>query len=127
KAAMDLLRVGLSQKGIERTQAIRQLENVLKVIEQGKGPLRDPDNYFFTVFGEPSDSGAWGWRYEGHHCSLNFTVVGGKALASTPQFFGANPAEVREGPMKGTRILAAEEDLGRALVKALSEDQKKQA
>jgi hypothetical protein len=127
KAAMDLLKVGLSQKGIERTQTIRRLENVLKVIEQGKGPLRDPDNYFFTVFGEPSDTGAWGWRYEGHHCSLNFTVVGGRALASTPQFFGANPAEVREGPMKGTRVLAAEEDLGRALIKALTTDQQKQA
>lgn len=127
KAAMELLKVGLSQKGIERTQTIRQLENVLKVMEQGKGPLRDPDNYFFTVFGEPAEKGAWGWRYEGHHCSLNFTVIDGQAVATTPQFFGANPAEVRDGPMKGTRTLAAEEDLGRALVKALDTDQRKLA
>lgn len=126
QAGMELLKLGLSQKGIERTETIRKLENVLRDIEQGKGPLRDPDNYFFTFFGEPTDK-AWGWRYEGHHCSLNFTVIDGNTIASTPQFFGANPAEVREGPMKGTRVLAAEEDLGRAVMKALSDGQKKQA
>lgn len=119
KAAQDLLRSGLSQKAIERTETIRHLENVLKAIEKGTGPVRDPDLYYFTVFGEPSDTGAWGWRYEGHHVSLNFTVKDGKVIAGTPMFYGANPAEVREGPMKGTRALAPEEDLGRALVKAL--------
>lgn len=126
-AALNLLRTGVSSDGVKRLETLRQMENVLKEIEQGKGPVRDPDRYFFTVFGEPSDKGVWGWRYEGHHVSLQWTVRDGKVIADTPQFLGANPAEVREGPMKGTRILAKEEDLGYDLVKSLSAEQKAEA
>ena len=53
--------------------------------------------------------------------------MNGKLIGSSPQFFGANPAEVRDGPMKGTRVLSAEEDLGRSLVKSLSTDQRVEA
>ena len=60
--------------------------------------------------------GTWGWRVEGHHVSLHFMVVNGTLVASSPSFFGSNPAEVREGPKKGLRILAAEEDSARSLV-----------
>lgn len=131
KAALELLRVSLGQKGNEKATTIRSLENVLLAQEMGKGPLRDPENYFFTVFGEPSESGTWGWRYEGHHCAQNWTVIKGKVQATTPQFFGSNPAEVRteapNGPPKGTRVLAGEEDLGRAVVTSLKEEQKKEA
>jgi hypothetical protein len=101
---------------------IRKLEDVLRELERSRE--RDPDLYFFTFFGEPTANGAWGWRYEGHHCSQNWTIVNGKLIGSSPQFFGANPAEVRDGPMKGTRVLSAEEDLGRSLVKSLSAAQR---
>jgi Protein of unknown function (DUF3500) len=126
-AALALLRAGLSEKGYSKAETIRRLEEVLHEIEQGSGPTRDPDLYFFTIFGEPAATGAWGWRYEGHHCSQNWTIVEGKSIGSSPQFFGANPAEVRQGPMKGTRVLKAEEDLGRALVKSLSTEQRAEA
>jgi len=124
KAALALLRAGLSEKGYTKAETIRKLEDLLRELEQGNGPARDPDLYFFTFFGEPSDSGAWGWRYEGHHCSQNWTILNGKSIGSSPQFFGANPAEVRDGPMKGTRVLRAEEDLGRSLVKSLTVEQR---
>ena len=127
KAALALLRAGLSEQGYTKAETIRKLEEVLRELEQGKGPTRDPDLYFFTFFGEPAENGAWGWRYEGHHCSQNWTIVNGKSFGSSPQFFGANPAEVREGPMKGTRVLAAEEDLGRSLVKSLTAEQRAEA
>jgi hypothetical protein len=131
KAALALLRTGESEKGYNKAAAIRELELILRQVEMGKGPVRDPEMYFFSVFGEPSEGGSWGWRYEGHHCSLNWTLVKGKAIAGSPQFFGSNPAEVRvevpNAPPKGTRVLAAEEDLGRALVKSLSDEQKKEA
>ena len=127
QAALALLKTGVSSNGVKRLETLRQMENVLKEIEQGKGPLRDPDRYFFTVFGEPSDKGVWGWRYEGHHVSLQWTVRDGKVIADTPQFLGANPAEVREGAMKGTRILAKEEDLGFDLIKSLNAEQQKEA
>lgn len=127
KAAFALLHSGLSEKGYSKAETIRKLEDVLREIEQGKGPTRDPDLYFFTFFGEPSPNGSWGWRYEGHHCSQNWTMVNGRSIGSSPEFFGSNPAEVREGPMKGTRVLAAEEDLGRSLVKSLTPTQRAEA
>jgi hypothetical protein len=126
QAALALLRAGLSEKGYTKAEMIRKLEEVLRELE-GRGSGRDPDLYFFTFFGEPAADSAWGWRYEGHHCSQNWTIVNGKSIGSSPQFFGANPAEVREGPMKGTRVLSAEEDLGRSLVKSLSTAQRAEA
>src|SRR5439155_21510657 len=78
-------------------------------------------------FGTPSAKDAWGWRVEGHHISLHFTVVNGSLVAGAPSFFGSNPAEVREGPKKGTRILGAEEDSARALLDSLDASQRKQA
>jgi hypothetical protein len=124
--ATNLLKSSLSVKGYQKVETIRLLENVLRVLEAGKGPVRDQEMYYFTVFGEPSDSSTWGWRCEGHHVSLNWTIIKGKPIATSPQFLGSNPGEVRDGPMKGTRVLAMEEDLGRSLVKALTADQRKE-
>ena len=125
RAALTLLRSGLSARGFTKVDTIVHLEEVLFAISGSA--VRDPGLYYLTVFGEPSERGAWGWRYEGHHVSLNWTVVDGRLVGSTPQFLGANPAEVRDGPQKGTRALAAEEDLGRALVKSFEAGQGAQA
>ena len=121
-AAMDLLRTGLSEKGYKKAEVIRALEDILRQMESGR-IVRDRELYYFTIYGEPRDKGTWGWRYEGHHLSHNWTVVNGKAVAGSPQFFGANPAEVRDGAMKGTRPLAAEEDLAFALLNSLDASQ----
>jgi Protein of unknown function (DUF3500) len=124
--AHALLAAGLSQRGYIKAVSIMSLDEILRLLENGTGPVRDPDRYFFSVFGEPSETGIWGYRVEGHHVSQNFTIVNGKVLAA-PTFFGANPAEVREGPRKGLRVLAREEDLGRAFVQSLTPEQKKTA
>ena len=102
------------------------LEDVLRVLEKDSGERRNPEKYFFSIFGEPAEKGTWGYRVEGHHVSLHFTVVDGKVVGS-PTFLGANPAEVREGPRKGLRVLSAEEDLGRAILESLDAAQKKVA
>ena len=86
-----------------------------------------PCGYFFSVFGTPSTKSPWGWRVEGHHVSLHFTVVNGTLVASSPSFFGSNPAEVREGPKKGLRILGDQEDAARALLTALDAQQRAKA
>ncbi|HZA37210.1 MAG TPA: DUF3500 domain-containing protein [Vicinamibacterales bacterium] len=126
EATLALLHAGLSEKGYTKAEAIRALEPVLAEIE--KNPVRrDPELYYVSIFGDPSPSGTWGWRYEGHHLSQNWTVVRGQSIASSPQFFGSNPAEVRDGPKKGTRVLAAEEDLARALLEGLTEAQRAKA
>src|SRR5207244_74602 len=101
--------------------APRFLESVLAALEAAQPPrairfVRDPERYFFSVFGTPSTHSSWGWRVEGHHVSLHFTVVDGSLVAGAPSFFGANPAEVRAGPKQGTRVLGPEEDVAPAPV-----------
>jgi hypothetical protein len=123
--AHDLLRAGLSRAGYATTTAVMELEGVLRDIEGSGGRFRrDPEQYFFALFGTPSPEGTWGWRVEGHHLSLHFTVVEGRWVATAPAFLGANPAEVREGPRRGLRILADREDLARRLVHSLDEPQR---
>jgi Protein of unknown function (DUF3500) len=132
KAAATLLRSALSSRGVEKADRIRQLEDALVITEKERAlvpqwdgrPYRDRERYFFTIFGTPSADKVWGWRYEGHHVSQNWTIVSGSAVASSPQFFGSNPAEVREGPLKGLRVLAGEEDLARTFLASLDENQK---
>src|SRR5579862_794663 len=121
--AEGLLSAGLSQQGIIKAHTIMSLDQVLKDMEQGKGPERDPEKYYVSIFGEPGEQGTWGYRFEGHHISLNFTIVNGH-IASSPNFFGANPATVKEGPRAGLRALATEEDMGREMVKSLDESQR---
>ena len=122
--AHDLLKTGLSARGYLAATSIMELEKVLRAIEGGVRMARDHEAYLFSVFGTPGDKQAWGWRFEGHHLSVRFDVVGAKMTASSPAFFGANPAEVRDGPQKGTRVLGAEEDAGRALLDSLDATQR---
>lgn len=124
--AQALLSAGLSQRGYIKATTIMTLEDILRVMENDSGVRRNPDGYFFSIFGEPAEKGRWGYRVEGHHVSLNFTVVDGR-VTGAPNFFGANPAEVREGPRKGLRVLSREEDLARELLTSLNPDQKKVA
>ncbi len=124
--AMALLNAGLSQRGFIKTTTIMSLDEVLAVMEQGKGPRRDPDGYFVSIFGQPSETAAWGYRFDGHHVSQNFTIVNGKVVGA-PSFFGTNPAEVKQGPRQGLRVLAREEDLGRDLLHSLTPAQRQTA
>lgn len=96
-------------------------------IEPLRAVIRDPQGYYLTLFGEPSPDATWGWRLEGHHVSLNVTVVDGVTLVAAPTFFGSNPAEIRGGPRAGLRVLAAEEDAARELLASLNADQRARA
>lgn len=124
--AHALLSAGLSQRGYIKAVSIMSLEDVLRLLEKDDGVRRNPERYYFSVFGAPSEKGVWGYRVEGHHVSLHFTVVDGK-VAGSPEFLGSNPALVLEGPRKGMRVLAHEEDYGRAVLMSLTPDQKKVA
>lgn len=126
--AHALLASGLSQQGYGKATNIMSLEPVLYDLEGAARTFpRDRELYYFSVFGKPGAKDTWGWRVEGHHVSANFTVVNGDLIAGTPSFFGSNPAEVKQGPRKGLRVLAGDEDLGRQLVKSLNEEQRKTA
>jgi hypothetical protein len=127
EAARALLRAGTSDGGYTKATTIMSLEGILKELEKGGAMVRNPGWYFFTVFGKPSKTGKWGWRVEGHHLALNFTLDGGKIIGATPAFFGANPALVKAGEKKGTRVLADAEELAIDLFKSLDDNQKKAA
>jgi len=111
--AFGLLGTGLSQKGLLTATQIMTLEQILR--DRGGDPeVRNTEKYSIAIFGEPSESGVWGWRFEGHHLSLNFSILGDKVVGM-PAFFGTNPAELREGPLKGLRPLGEIEDAARSL------------
>ncbi|HMK30175.1 MAG TPA: DUF3500 domain-containing protein [Terriglobales bacterium] len=124
--ASALLAAGLSQTGYIKAVTIMSLEDVLKIMEKDSGERRNPEKYYFSIFGTPSISGKWGYRVEGHHLSQNYSIINGRVIDG-PSFFGSNPAEVLQGPRKGLRTLAGEDDLGIELIHMLDEQQRKVA
>ncbi|MFK7846966.1 MAG: DUF3500 domain-containing protein [Rhodothermales bacterium] len=116
-----LLQSTLSTKGYLKTTGIQQLERILGVLED-RPVYRDPTSYYLTIFGTPAADTAWGWRFEGHHLSLNFSSVNNE-LAIAPAFMGSNPSKVLEGTFAGLRVLSEEIDVARTLMASLSPEQ----
>lgn len=126
RAAHALLRAALSNQGYLKATTVMSLESVLRVMEAdrpGVRERRDPEKYWVAVYGDPGGERPWGWRIEGHHLSLNFSSITGRVVGTFPAFYGANPAEVRDGPRTGLRVLGDEEELGRQLMASLSVNQ----
>ena len=133
--AQALLSVSLSQRGHMKVESVMALEYLLFLIEEGKGAnKRDAENYFVSIFGKPDAEGTWGFRWEGHHCSQNFTIVHGVLVGSTPSFLGTNPGQVKSDTkhvgdtmagLVGFELLDQEDALGRALAKSLTAEQRK--
>jgi len=126
-----LLASALSPEGLLAARGVMKHENILRRVETEAGMAnasrRDPGLYYTAIFGKPSAGSAWGWRFEGHHLSINVTELPGEAPVVAPVFMGANPARVLSGPNAGFRLLAAEEDLGRELILMLSAPQRETA
>src|SRR6476469_4263120 len=124
RAAMRLVATGLSMAGYVTVATTIGLENVLDRVEgfvtrfdRERG--RDPGLYYLRVFGEPGGARPWGWRFGGHHVSLNNLVVDGMLVSTTPCFMGADPAS---SPLLGgalNRPLARVEDLARDVLSSL--------
>lgn len=130
-AAFGLLGTGLSERGTELARGIIELEGTLRALERAQGSWmasrRDPELYYLSLFGRPDDAGPWGWSFEGHHLSVNVTVLGPYGQVVAPLFMGANPARVPSGPRAGHRLLAAEEDIAFELLHLLDERQRARA
>ncbi|MCL4215953.1 MAG: DUF3500 domain-containing protein [Candidatus Hydrogenedentes bacterium] len=126
-ALLDLLHAVLGDEGFQKTENIRELEDILWKMRGQTDGVKMSDLYYLSVFGVPGVETPWGLRYEGHHLSLNWTFVNGQVVSSTPQFLGANPAEVPSGPRQGWRVLALDEDLARKLLDSLDEAQRGKA
>lgn len=126
EAARALIRATLSKQGAMKVEAIMALEAVLAEIEGGRSSFRDPENYAFTMFGEPGET-PWGWRVEGHHLSVNITVTAADSIAATPAFTGTHPARIPSGQHEGERIQKDEYFLALDLAQSLDEKQREAA
>ena len=128
-ATFKLMKTSLSAVGYQKATSIIDLENVLRDVEHrgATDMYRDPLQYYSTFFGEPSNEGIWAWRFEGHHVSLNFTIVHGKIESATPSFWGSNPAVIESGKERGKAVLKMEMNLGFQLVQSLTPSQMKTA
>jgi len=126
-AAEALVATGLTSAGYITSLQVRSLEEVLYLFEGGDEEVRrkrrHPHKYYISIFGNPAGSDEWGWRFEGHHLSLNYTIKGDDILSATPEFFGANPGVIDGGPGRSLRVLGRREDLARSILKAASEQQ----
>ncbi len=122
-AARALFASVLNERGLQLLAGVRLLEGVLR---EQQGSWRDPDRYYVSVFGRPGTF-PWGWRFEGHHLSLNVALPAAGHVAVTPFFAGAHSATVREGPNRGFRLLGASEDLARRIMAGLTAPQRQAA
>jgi hypothetical protein len=120
---MRLVRTGMSAIGAKKAGQIVALDNHLHEIT---GRDYSSGHYWYTLFGEPGIDAPWGWRFEGHHLSLNFTVTP-VGISTTPMFMGANPAHVESGPDRGLRVLGREYDLAAKLMSSLNSIQLERA
>jgi hypothetical protein len=129
-AAMALVDAAMSERGAADVRAIIALEPILGELERaaGRGGInRDPELYWFALFGDPAGTAPWSWRIGGHHVAIGSTIVADRVLGSAPSFLGANPATVPAGPLAGRRAIDGEKTLARALLRDLSEDQRRRA
>jgi hypothetical protein len=127
KLSHALLAAALSFHAYAKVVTVMASESLVNLMENGRlDAFRDPRRYFLAIFGSPGDE-RWGWRFEGHHVVLNFTLAGGEIVSPTPLFIGAQPAEVPHGHSMVKRLCGEEEDAARELLVSLNEERRRQA
>jgi len=126
RLAHKVVASGLSHAGYNTATTIMGLEPLLDAKEGWRSEVwwRDPLRYYLTIFGTPHMKSPWGWRFEGHHVSLHYTIVDGTIVAPTPTFFGSNPGESSLNGIATLRPLAVYEDLAREMMYALDDEQR---
>lgn len=127
-AGEGLLAAVMSTRGHDKTRAVRRLELDIRELESGRrgvAEFRDPERYYWAVFGEPATDASWGFRFEGHHLSVNVTAIPGHPPSTLPLFIGAQPRLVPDGmPSAGVAVLGDEERMVRELYASLDETQR---
>ncbi len=121
---MRMLSLLLSAEGFKEQENVRLIHGLKKDLNAPDNPM---NQYFISIFGKPSVESTWGWRFEGHHLSINCTLGEGKNFSVTPSFWGASPVRVTKGDRKGLEVFAREQAVSLSLVNSLSDKQKKMA
>jgi len=114
----------LSEDGFLEYENLRLIHGIRKDLNAPDNPMH---RYSISIFGKPSEKSTWGWRLEGHHLSLNCTLVDGQTFSITPTFWGASPVRITSGKYAGMELFEQEQELSQKLVKSLSDNQKRKA
>ena len=125
-AATAMMKASLSARGLKLSEDIRHLNETLGELNKNDFEQYGEGKYHLTVMGEPSAKEPWGWQIDGHHLIINYFVLGDQVVM-TPHFYGSEPIRATAGKYKGTVIMMEEQDQGLALMRSLSEEQRKVA
>ena len=120
----QLLNALLTVEGFEEQENVRLIHGLKKNLAAEDNPRH---LYYLAIFGTPSTKKTWGWRFEGHHLSLNCTLVNGQEFSITPSFWGSGPVTISKGPHAGIEVFTKERGLALELIHSLSAAQKKRA
>ncbi|MFN7926998.1 MAG: DUF3500 domain-containing protein [Blastocatellia bacterium] len=125
KLAFDLFRASLSAKGLQKTQDAMKLNGTLAELTNNYDEYGEW-LYWITIMGTPSDKEPWGWQLDGHHCIINYFVMGDQVVMS-PTFLGGEPVRAEGGKFKGAVIMQDEQDKGAAFFNSFTPEQKTKA
>jgi hypothetical protein len=114
----------LSEGGYLEYENLRLIHGIRKDLNAPDNPMH---RYSISIFGKPSTESTWGWRLEGHHLSLNCTLVDGQTFSITPSFWGSSPVRVTSGKYTGMELFKQEQELSLKLVNSLSDSQKRKS
>jgi len=124
-AVMKLLSTVLSKMGYEKVVGIVESDEVLRKQSPKGAPAFGRDEYFISFLGKPSATEPWMIQFGGHHLALNITIAGERGVL-TPSLIAVQPAKfILDG--KTVRPMGRETDKALELIKALTEEQRKQA
>ncbi|HEX8030906.1 MAG TPA: DUF3500 domain-containing protein, partial [Vicinamibacterales bacterium] len=124
--ALGLLRASLSAKGLKQTRDIMRLNYTLGELNENDFDRYGEWRYHITIMGTPSSREPWGWQFDGHHAIINYFVLGDQVVM-TPFFAGSEPVVAESGKFKGTAVLQDEEAAGLAMIRALTDEQRRKA
>jgi Protein of unknown function (DUF3500) len=125
KLAFDLLKASLSAKGLQKTQDAMKLNGTLAELTNNFDEYGEW-LYWITIMGTPSDKEPWGWQLDGHHCIINYFVMGDQVVM-TPTFLGGEPIRAEGGKFKGTVIMQDEQNKGAQFFASLTPEQQAKA
>lgn len=122
----DILRTILSEQGYQKALFIMQYdEDTHTRLAAARAPIAHrygQEKYWTWIFGRPAVNEEWGFKFEGHHLSINMTFSA-KGVSCTPHFTGINPGLIAKGMNAGKYILYHESEVGKNLFLSLSENQ----
>jgi hypothetical protein len=121
RRAKKLLNLLLTSEAFQEQENIRLIHGLRKDLSDPSNPM---NHYYLSIFGSPSTNRNWGWRFEGHHLSLNCTLVDGKLFSVTPSFWGSSPIRANDGDDHQIEVFEDEQKLSIFFVESLTEGQK---